>query len=158
MKSIYDRRAVVPMWKELEKVGVKPLKTPEEVDEAVKSKGIVMVVVNSVCGCAAGAARPAVALALQNSVIPDLCTTVFAGVDREAVEKARGWMPKVPPSSPSVMLFKDGTPLFAMERKEIEGRSADQIALDLKKQFDKHCTNKGPSVPAEVVQKAFRLK
>jgi len=158
MKSIYDRRAVVPMWKELEAVGVKPLKTPDEVDEAVQSKGTVMVVVNSVCGCAAGAARPAVALALQNSVIPDLCTTVFAGVDREAVEKARNWMPKVPPSSPSVMLFKDGAPLFALERRQIEGRSADQIALDLKKQFDQHCTNKGPSVPAEVVQKAFRLR
>jgi putative YphP/YqiW family bacilliredoxin len=155
---MYDRRAVVPMWKELEAVGVKPLKTPEEVDQAVNSTGIVMVVVNSVCGCAAGACRPAVALALQNSVIPDLSVTVFAGVDREATEKARGWMPKVKPSSPSVMLFKDGQPLYAMERRQIEGRGADQIALDLKKQFDKHCTHKGPSVPAEVVQKAFRLK
>src|SRR5690348_3507410 len=109
LPPIYDPEAVAPMWQELAAVGVEPLKTPEQVDQVLKpATGTALVVVNSVCGCAAGQARPGVMHALQNGVIPDRYVTVFAGVDRDAVERAREYMSPYPPSSPCMGLFKDG--------------------------------------------------
>ena len=107
LPPIYDPEAVAPMWQELAAVGVEPLTTAEQVDELLGAgSGSVFVIVNSVCGCAAGQARPGAMLALQNSAIPDRYVTVFAGVDREAVERARGYMTGYPPSSPCMALFK----------------------------------------------------
>jgi len=153
---MYDRDAVTFMWKELEAVGVRPLQNAQDVDDLLKNnKGTALVVVNSVCGCAAGHARPGVALALQNTVIPDQSATVFAGVDVEAVQKARDYMTGMPPSSPSVTLFKDGKLVFMLERKDIEGSTATDVSAKLKKAFDAHCTKAGPSVSAETVQQVF---
>jgi putative YphP/YqiW family bacilliredoxin len=156
MESIYNRDMVKPMWLELKKVGVEPLTTPEEVDRVLAEKtGTTLVVVNSVCGCAAGTARPGVALALQNTKIPDRLYTVFAGVDRAAVERARFHMGDVPPSSPSVALFKDGELAFMMPRQFIEGRSEQEVAGMLAEAFDKYCTGEGPSVSREQMFAAF---
>jgi putative YphP/YqiW family bacilliredoxin len=137
---MYPEEIVKPCREELTSVGVKELKTPDEVDAAIKNQpGTTLVVVNSVCGCAAGGARPAVRMALEHTAKPDQLTTVFAGVDREAVERARSYMPGYPPSSPSVALFKDGELVFMMERHDIEGYHPLQIAESLKAAFDKHC-------------------
>ena len=154
LESIYDREAVAPMWQELAAVGVEPLTTPEQVDEALKtSKGTVLVIVNSICGCAAGHARPGVMLALQNSIIPDRSVTVFAGVDREAVDRARQYMAPYPPSSPSMGLFKDRQQVFMLQRVNLQEMNDEQVAGALAKAFAEHCTRPGPSVDPEVYRK-----
>jgi putative YphP/YqiW family bacilliredoxin len=150
MQPMYDPESVRPMWEELAKCGVTPLKSAADVDAAVAKAGTTLVVVNSVCGCAAGGARPGVTKALQNSIIPDQLTTVFAGVDMEAVARARELMPTVRPSSPSVAIFKDGAPIYVLERRQIERMSATDIAAELARAFAEHCTRQGPSVPPEV--------
>ena len=152
MQPYYDPEAVQPMWEELANVGVRPLTTSDEVDEAMKAPGTTLVVVNSVCGCAAGSARPGVCAALQNSTIPDQMTTVFAGMDREAVESARGYMKGIPPSSPAIALFKDGELVHALERHQIEGMNVDMVVANLVSAFDQHCSAKGPSVPRDVYE------
>jgi len=146
------------MWKELEEVGVQPLTTAEAVADTLSQKdGTTLMVVNSVCGCAAGTARPGVALALLNDTIPDRLTTVFAGVDVEATQTARAHLPNIPPSSPSVFLFKDGELVHALHRKDIEGTPPQMIAHTLSEAFNQHCSRKGPSVAPEVVAKVFNL-
>ena len=125
----YPEIMIRPMREELTRLGVEELKTPEAVDETLQnSKGTVMVVVNSICGCAAGKARPGVALALQHDAKPDKTVTVFAGGDIEATEKARSYFTGYQPSSPSIALLKDGQLVYMMERRQIEGRYAEQIA------------------------------
>jgi putative YphP/YqiW family bacilliredoxin len=137
---MYPDAIVNPCREELTSIGVTELRTAEEVDAAIKHKqGTTLLVVNSVCGCAAGGARPGVRMALEHSTRPDSLTTVFAGVDAEAVERARSYMVGYPPSSPSVALFKDGELVFLMERHDIEGYHPQQIADNLKAAFDKHC-------------------
>jgi putative YphP/YqiW family bacilliredoxin len=129
-----------PMREELTRLGVEELKTPESVDETLQhSSGTVMVVVNSICGCAAGKARPGVALALQHEVRPDKVATVFAGADIEATERARSYFTGYPPSSPSIGLLKDGQLVYMMQRHQIEGKGPEQIAEELKHAFDRHC-------------------
>ena len=150
MQPLYDVEAVRPMWEELAQCGVAPLKSASEVDEVLAKAGTTLIVVNSICGCAAGGARPGVTQALQAAVIPDHLTTVFAGVDMEATERARQRMPEVAPSSPSVGLFKDGALVYALERRHIERMTPDEIAAELAKAFGEHCTRTGPSVPADV--------
>jgi len=149
LPPIYDPEAVKPMWQELAAVGVEPLKTPEQVDEALKAPGTALVIVNSVCGCAAGQARPGAMLALQNAVIPDRFVTVFAGVDRDAVERAREYMSPYPPSSPAMGLFKDGKLVFMLQRTDLQQMNEPQVAAALSKAFDDHCAKPGPSIPAE---------
>jgi putative YphP/YqiW family bacilliredoxin len=137
----YPEEFIQPFREELTRLGVEELRTPEAVDEAIKnSKGTVMVVVNSICGCAAGKARPGVALALQNEVRPDRVATVFAGADIEATERARGYFTGYAPSSPSIGLLKDGKLVFMMERWQIEGKGPEQIANELKRAFEECCS------------------
>ncbi len=150
MQPLYDPEAVRPMWEELEQCGVDPLATASEVDEAVKQSGTTLVVVNSVCGCAAGSARPGVTRALQHGTIPDHLKTVFAGVDREATERARQHMEGIPPSSPAVALFKDGELVHMLERRHIEMMNEEMVAQNLTEAFDKHCERKGPSVAKDL--------
>lgn len=136
----YSELMIRPMREELTRIGVEELKTPEQVDETLNnSKGTVMVVVNSICGCAAGKARPGIARALQHSVRPDKVATVFAGADIEATEKARGYFTGYEPSSPSIALLKDGKLVYMMERRQIEGKDASQVASELTQAFDQHC-------------------
>jgi putative YphP/YqiW family bacilliredoxin len=138
---MYDERLVAPMREDLTRLGVKELRTAEEVDaELADAKGTKMVVVNSVCGCSARMARPAVAIALQNPLKPDVSTTVFAGQDAEATARARSYFTGYPPSSPQIGLFKDGQLVFMVERWQIEGRHAEEIAHDLVNAFNKYCT------------------
>lgn len=138
----YPEIMIRPMREELTRLGVDELRTPEEVDATLRdAKGTVMVVVNSICGCAAGRARPGVALALQHDVRPDKVATVFAGADIEATEKARSYFTGYAPSSPSIGLLKDGKLVFMLERYQIEGRGAEQIAADLKTAFDSFCSS-----------------
>lgn len=158
MPPIYDPEAVRPMWEELAYVGIRPLTSAEEVDEALAKPGTTLVVVNSVCGCAAGGARPGVTKALQNSVIPDRLTTVFAGMDQEAVARARQHMSDIPPSSPCIALFKDGKPIFVLERRHIEQMNGDMIAQTLSDAFNKYCAAQGPSIPAEEFAKLESFK
>src|SRR6266852_1700942 len=140
LRMPYPEIMIAPMREELKRLGVEELRTPEAVDEAVKnSKGTVMVIVNSVCGCAAGKARPGIALALQHDVRPDTVATVFAGADIEATERARSYFTGYLPSSPSIGLFKDGRLVYMMERYQIEGKGPEQIAEDLKSAFEKCC-------------------
>lgn len=138
-QQMYDERLVTPMRQELTRLGVKELRTPEEVDETLRNKGTTLVVVNSVCGCSARMARPAVAIALQNPIKPDLATTVFAGQDADATNRARSYFTGFPPSSPQIGLLKDGEIVFMLERWQIESRSADEIAHDLVNAFNKYC-------------------
>lgn len=135
----YPEILLRPMREELTRLGVDELKTESEVDQALQQPGTTMVVVNSVCGCAARNARPAVALALQHPTRPERVTTVFAGQDVEATARARGYFHGYPPSSPSIALLKDGEVVHMIERHQIEGRDADQIAQDLTAAFDRHC-------------------
>ena len=136
----YDPRLVQPMRDELTKIGFEELQTAGAVDSALTSpSGTVLVVVNSVCGCAAGRARPGLTLALQEGPRPDRLTTVFAGMDTEATERAREYFTGYGPSSPSVALFKDGHLVHMMERRDIEGRDADEIAEVLRTAFVRHC-------------------
>jgi putative YphP/YqiW family bacilliredoxin len=137
---MYDERFVTPMRQELTRLGVEELRTPADVDARLKdASGTTLVVVNSVCGCAARNARPAVATALRHSVKPDHLTTVFAGQDVDATAKARAYFTGYPPSSPSIGLLKGGEIVFMLERWQIEGRSADAIAADLTDAFDRFC-------------------
>jgi putative YphP/YqiW family bacilliredoxin len=150
LPPIYDPQSVVPLWQELAAVGVEPLTTPAQVEAVLgAASGSVLLVVNSVCGCAAGQARPGVMLALQNPIIPDRSVTVFAGVDRDAVERARGYMEAYPPSSPSIGLFKDGSLVFMLQRTDLQRMDERQVSDVLRKAFDEHCRRSGPSVSAE---------
>ncbi len=136
----YMRDVVQPMRDELTRLGVEELRTPEEVTAALDiAEGTAIVVVNSVCGCAAGNARPAVAAALQHSKLPDRLYTVFAGQDKEATAKAREYFEPYPPSSPSIAILKDGKLVQLIERHRIEDRTAGEIAADLKDAFDQYC-------------------
>lgn len=130
---------VQPMREELTSLGVTELRTAEDVDAAMKQPGTTMVVLNSVCGCAAGGARPGVALALKHQTLPDHITTVFAGQDLEAVERARSYFTGVPPSSPSIALMRDGELVGFMPRHHIEGRTPEMIAASLTSAFDEIC-------------------
>ena len=136
----YSEILISPMREDLTRLGFEELRTAEAVDETINnSKGTLMVVVNSVCGCAAGKARPGVALALQNDVKPDKVATVFAGADIEATERARSYFTGYGPSSPSIALLKDGQLVYMLERYQIEGRDAHQIAGELTQAFNKYC-------------------
>ncbi len=142
---MYPEFFIAPMRDELTRLGVVELRTADEVDATLKKDGTVMVVVNSVCGCAAGKARPGVALALQHGVKPDTVATVFAGADIEATERARGYFTGYPASSPSVALLRDGKLIYMMERHQIENQEATSIASDLTAAFDKHCATAAAS-------------
>ena len=140
LPPVYDRDAVAPLWQELAAVGVEPLSTPEQVDGVLDAgAGTALVIVNSVCGCAAGKARPGIAMALRNAKKPDVVATVFAGADVEATERARQYFTGHAPSSPSIGLLKDGKLLYMMERRDIETRDAQMIAEELTRAFDTHC-------------------
>lgn len=137
---MYDERFVTPMRQELTQLGVEEMRTPEEVDSKLKdAPGTTLVVVNSICGCAARNARPAVAKAIQHDNRPDKLTTVFAGQDVSATQRARSYFTGYAPSSPQIALMKDGQVVFMLERHQIEGRSADDIAKDLTRAFDRYC-------------------
>ena len=136
---MYPANMVLPMKAELTSVGFEDLTTTQAVDSAINSPGTVLVVINSVCGCAAGAARPAVKLAIQNEKKPAKLATVFAGFDAEAVAQVRSHCAPYPASSPSIALFKDGKLEHFVERHHIEGRSAQMIADHLKNVFDEVC-------------------
>ncbi len=152
---MYDQNAVQPMRDALIAVGFKELMAPKDVDEAinVKNNKTVLVMINSVCGCAAGSARPGISLALQNDVIPDELYTGFAGQERDAVDRIRQLIGNFPPSSPSIALFENGKLLYFMPRYQIEGRSVEDIAMDWKGIFNKYCKNNGPSVSPENFEK-----
>jgi putative YphP/YqiW family bacilliredoxin len=135
----YSELMIRPMREELTRIGVEELRTPEDVDKILRNEGTVMVVVNSICGCAAGKARPGIAQALQHSVRPDKIATVFAGADIEATEKARSYFTGYEPSSPSIALLKDGKLVWMLERRQIEGKDAWQVANELTQAFDQHC-------------------
>ena len=139
---MYPEFFVAPMRDELTNLGVVEWRSADEVDKGLsETPGTVMVVVNSICGCAAGKARPGIALALQHKVKPDLVATVFAGADVEATEKARSYFTGYPPSSPSVALLQNGKLVYIMERHQIENQEADSIARELTAAFDTHCLN-----------------
>ncbi len=136
----YPEFLIAPMRQELTQLGVRELRTAAEVDESIReTQGTLMIVVNSVCGCAAGKARPGVAVALQHAVKPDVVTTVFAGADVEATERARGYFTGYPPSSPSIALLRGGKLVYIMERHQIENQEAQDIASQLTAAFDTHC-------------------
>ena len=137
---MYPEFFVAPMRDELTRLGVSEWRSADDVDRGLSdSSGTVMVVVNSVCGCAAGRARPGVALALQHDVKPDVVATVFAGADVEATERARGYFTGYPPSSPAVAILRDGQLVYMLERHQIENQEADGIASQLTAAFDQHC-------------------
>lgn len=148
----YDPVAVQPMRDALIGAGFEELLTPEDVDSALDNQNdeTVLVMINSVCGCAAGSARPGVTLALQNSVIPNRLTAVFAGQDKAAVAHLRErYLSDVPPSSPFVALMKNGAPIFVLHRQDIEGRTPQDIAARLIPAFDQACNGEGPSISPE---------
>lgn len=150
MPPLYPPEFVQPMRDELTAVGFRELRTPDEVDREVTAPGTALVVINSICGCAGGTARPAAAMALQNRVIPDRLVTVFAGMEREAVERVRQYhRDAAPPSSPSMVLFKDGRVAAMVPRSDIEGRSPEELAARLVAAFNEHCARPGPSIPPE---------
>jgi putative YphP/YqiW family bacilliredoxin len=149
----YPETFVAPMREDLTRVGVEELRTAADVDAAVKdSPGTLMIVVNSICGCAAGKARPGVALSLQHAVRPDRVTTVFAGADIEATDRARRYFTGYAPSSPSVGLLRDGKLVFMLERSQIENRDAHQIAAVLTEAYDRFCQ---PVASASAVASGF---
>lgn len=136
----YSPLLVRPMREELTSVGVRELTSPQEVDDFMADRqGTAMLVFNSVCGCAAGMARPGVRRALENGKRPDKVVSVFAGQDVEATAKARSYLPDIPPSSPSIAFFKEGELVYFLPRHRIEGRSAEDVARDLAGVFDEHC-------------------
>jgi putative YphP/YqiW family bacilliredoxin len=135
----YPEEFIAPMRAELANAGVRELRSPTDVETALASSGTVMIVVNSICGCAAGKARPGIVMALQHERKPDLVTTVFAGADLDATARAREAFLPYPPSSPSVALLRDGKLLYMLERRQIETRDARSIADMLKQAFDEHC-------------------
>ena len=136
----YPEEFIGPMRQELTRLGVQETRTPEAVDAMLGSKaGTVLMVINSMCGCAAGRARPGIALALKHAVVPDTVATVFAGGDLEATARVREYLQDYPPSSPSVALFREGTPVFMLPRHQIENRDAPEIAKSLTEAFDQFC-------------------
>jgi len=135
----YPEFFVAPMREELTQLGIEELRTPAAVDAALAQKGTTLLVVNSVCGCAAGRARPALAEAVKHPVTPDHMTTVFAGADLEATERAREYLTGYPPSSPAVALLRDGQLVWMMERRQIESQGMDAIVRDLTTAFDRYC-------------------
>jgi putative YphP/YqiW family bacilliredoxin len=140
----YPEFFVAPMRDELTRLGVEELRTAADVDDAVKNtRGTLMIVVNSVCGCAAGRARPGLALALGHQTRPDRLASVFAGFDNEATQRARSYFTDRAPSSPSVALLRDGQLVYMLERHQIETRTSDQIADVLTAAFDKYCAPVG---------------
>jgi putative YphP/YqiW family bacilliredoxin len=144
---MYPEMMVIPMREELTRLGIEELRTPEEVDQALKDRpGTTMVVVNSICGCAAGRMRPAVRMAMQNAVRPEHAYSVFAGQEKEATERARSYFTGQLPSSPSIGILRDGHLVYLMPRRDIESREAPAIAADLKAAFDRLC---GKPVPAQ---------
>ncbi|NLN25320.1 MAG: BrxA/BrxB family bacilliredoxin [Bacteroidetes bacterium] len=136
---MYPAELIKPMREDLTNQGFKELHTSEAVEEALNQPGTTLMVVNSVCGCAAANARPGANMSIQNSKKPDHLVTVFAGVDKEAVETARNHMVPFPPSSPAIALFKDGELVHMLERHHIEGRSAEIIADNLKNAYNEYC-------------------
>ena len=131
---------VAPMRRELTQLGISELRTADDVDASIReTPGTLMIVVNSVCGCAAGKARPGVALALQHAVKPDVVATVFAGADVEATDRARGYFTGYPPSSPAIALLRGGKLIYMMERHQIENQEAQDIAAQLTAAFETHC-------------------
>ena len=138
---MYPEIMIIPMREELTRLGVEELRTPDAVNTFVKRQGVSMIVVNSVCGCAAGRMRPAVRMALENAVKPDQVGTVFAGQDREATDFARGLFEGYPPSSPSIALLHEGKVVHMMQRSDIEHRDAHDIAGELTRVFNKYCGN-----------------
>jgi len=137
---MYDERLVTPMRNELTRLGVKEMRTVDDVDRELQAAdGTTLVVVNSVCGCSARMARPAVAMALENPIKPAKLTTVFAGQDADATQRVREYFTGYPPSSPQIALFKDGDLVFMLERWQIEGRHAEEIAHDLVNAFNRYC-------------------
>jgi len=140
-RGMYDERFVTPMRQELVEIGFLEMRTPAEVDAQLRDPtGTTLVVVNSICGCAAGRARPGVALALTHAQRPQRLTTVFAGQDQDATARAREYFEGYPPSSPQIALFKDGKLAFMMQRHEIEGRDAPEVAAHLVAAFEKYCS------------------
>ena len=137
---MYPEIMVMPMREELTRLGIKETRTADEVDSAVKHPGTTMVVVNSICGCAAGKMRPAVRAALQNSARPDQSITVFAGQDREATDRARSYFTGYPPSSPSIGILHDGELVYMMQRSDIETSDPRTIALKLAEAFNQFCS------------------
>jgi putative YphP/YqiW family bacilliredoxin len=138
----YPESFIGPMREELTRLGVRELRTAEAVDDLVRdATGTVMVIVNSMCGCAAGKARPGIALALNHTVKPDVVATVFAGGDIEATERARSYFTGYSPSSPSVAILRDGKLLYMMERRQIENQNAEAIARNLTDAFDRFCAH-----------------
>lgn len=149
---IYDPEAVQPMRDELIFVGFEELLTPQTVEDVLSQNNdeTVLVMINSVCGCAAGSARPGVTLALQHNIIPDRLVTVFAGQERDAVDHLRNkFLANIPPSSPFIALFKNRKAIYLMPRHKIEGRYDEEIADELKSVFDQFCKRPGPSVSPE---------
>lgn len=157
---MYDQEAVQPMRDELVAVGFEELLTPEDVDNAIKHNDdkTVLVMINSVCGCAAGSARPGVSLALQNDIIPDKLYTGFAGQERDAVDRIRQHITGFPPSSPSIALFKNGDLIHFVPRLNIEGYTAEQIASNLKNVFNEKCSAQGPSITPEQFSQVMHAK
>src|SRR3954464_10671398 len=138
---MYDERIAGPMRAELTQLGFEETRTPQEVDAVLQEKkGTVLVVVNSVCGCAAGVARPAIALALESDVKPDRMITVFAGNDREATQRAREYFTGFRPSSPSIAIMRDGEVVKMIERWQIEGHEAHDVAAELAQAFEQYCS------------------
>jgi len=143
---MYPEVMVIPMREELTRLGIEELRTPEAVDQALKNRpGTTLVVVNSICGCAAGRMRPAVRMALQNSARPDQAYSVFAGQEKEATDRARSYFTGYPPSSPSIGILRDGQLVYLMPRRDIESREAPAIAADLKSALDKFCAKPVPA-------------
>ena len=136
---MYPEMMVIPMREELTKVGIQEARTAADVDAALARSGTTMVVVNSICGCAAGKMRPGVRLALQNANVPDQSITVFAGQDRDATEKARGYFGGNPPTSPAIAILRDGELVYLMQRYAIEANTAQAIAGELARAFNEYC-------------------
>ncbi len=136
---MYPEIMVLPMREELTRAGIKEARTAAEVDTFVNAPGTTMVVVNSICGCAAGKMRPGVRLALQNATVPDQSVTVFAGQDREATERARGYFEGQPPTSPAIAIMRDGKLVYLMQRFVIEGANAQMIGAELSRAFNEYC-------------------
>lgn len=157
MPPVYDPESVRPMWEELQAVGIQPLSSPEAVEAWMDDESTGLMVINSVCGCAAGSCRPGVMAALQHDRIPDRLGTVFAGMDTEAVEAVRSYL-TFRPSSPNVILFKGKTPVFALQRAHIETMAPEDVAEHLRNAFDEYCSRPGPSIPAEEYQRIIPVQ
>ncbi len=158
MESLYSIEMIHPMTEQLERIGFRSLKGVSEIDILMgRTSETTMIMVNSVCDCAAGKARPGVASALQNSVIPDNLATVFAGVDIEATAAARGYMIGREPSSPSIALFANGKLVFMLERWQIESMATEEIAENLIRAFNRFCSMPGPSISPDIYEKVYHV-